>query len=137
MRLSTCNLWLAVGFSIAVMHAAPVASADKQILIGNERRISFNEGWRFFKGAAACAEAPEFNDAQWRSLRLPHDWAIEGPFDEKYGANTGGLPIAGTGWYRKSFLLPAASQGRRFTIEFDGAMANVHVWLNGKELGTR
>jgi beta-galactosidase len=137
MRPSTCVICLAVGSFFAAVCAVPPAPADNRIQIGNQRRIPFNEGWRFFKGEAAGAEAPSFNDAQWRSLRLPHDWAIEGPFDKKYGANTGGLPIAGTGWYRKRFALPAASQGRRFAIEFDGAMANAHVWLNGRELGSR
>jgi beta-galactosidase len=70
-------------------------------------------------------------------VRLPHDWAIEGPFDAKYGASTGGLPVAGTGWYRKTFTLTESARGREFTIVFDGAMSNAHVWLNGQELGSR
>jgi len=47
------------------------------------------------------------------------------------------LPISGTGWYRKHFALPASAKGRHLSIEFDGAMSNAHVWLNGKELGLR
>ena len=68
---------------------------------------------------------------------LPHDWAIEGPFDPQQNPHTGALPIFGTGWYRKSFTLPASAKGRYFAIEFDGAMSNARVWLNGQELGGR
>ncbi|HKO20569.1 MAG TPA: beta-galactosidase GalB, partial [Acidobacteriaceae bacterium] len=70
-------------------------------------------------------------------VRLPHDWAIEGPFSEKNNPHTGALPVYGTGWYRKHIALPASAKGRYFTIVFDGAMANAHVWLNGKEQGER
>ncbi len=102
-----------------------------------DRRASFDSGWKFLKGDAAGAEQPAFNDSAWRSLDLPHDWAIEGPFDVKYGPSTGGLPISGTGWYRKRFTVPAADKGKFFAIEFDGAMSNSTVWLNGHELGGR
>lgn len=101
------------------------------------RHVSFNDDWRFFKGEAAGAEAPNFADSTWRQLRLPHDWAIEGPFDSQYSPNTGGLPISGTGWYRKHFRLPAADKGHIVTVDFDGAMSNARVWLNGAEVGFR
>jgi len=125
--------------------AAPVTSpADAStstqlaaVRISGQRRISFNANWRFYKGEAQGAEKPGFNDSQWKLLRLPHDWAIEGPFDEKLNPSTGGLPVSGTGWYRKSFLLPQGAQGHSFTIFFDGAMANSTVWLNGEQLGGR
>lgn len=99
-------------------------------------RHSFNEDWRFKKDTAEGAESPAFDDSGWRVLRLPHDWAIEGPFSVKYNARSGGLPIHGTGWYRKTFTLPAA-EGKRVTIEFDGAMYDAHVWINGHFLGAR
>ena len=69
--------------------------------------------------------------------RLPHDWAIGGPFDRNLNPHTGALPAFGTGWYRKSFTLSGGGSGRYFSIEFDGAMYNAHVWLNGRELGSR
>ena len=53
------------------------------------RHSSFNDGWRFFQGEVVGAEAPEFNDDQWRDVRLPHDWAIEGPFDPALNPHTG------------------------------------------------
>jgi beta-galactosidase len=100
------------------------------------RRSPFNDDWRFFRGEAPGAEQPAFDDRPWRALRLPHDWAIEGPFDPALNPHTGALPIAGIGWYRRTFKLPAGSQ-RHYSIEFDGAMANSRVWLNGHELGGR
>src|SRR6266567_748418 len=105
--------------------------------ISDERRISLDDGWRFYKGDAKGAESPEFDDSQWSTVRLPHDWAIEGPFDPKLNPHTGALPISGTGWYRKTFLLPEDAHGRYFTVVFDGAMSNADVWLNGHELGKR
>src|ERR1019366_5745484 len=61
---------------------------------GAERRSSFDENWKFLKGDASAAEQPAFDDKAWRTLDLPHDWAIEGPFDVKFGPSTGGLPIS-------------------------------------------
>ncbi|HLK64847.1 MAG TPA: beta-galactosidase GalB [Bryobacteraceae bacterium] len=120
-----------------VLSAIPGHAAATAVAISAERRLNFNDGWRFFKGDATGAERPDFSDAQWTEIRLPHDWAIEGPFDPKINPHTGALPISGTGWYRKTFTLPASAKGRYFSIEFDGAMSNAHVWLNGAELGGR
>jgi beta-galactosidase len=100
-------------------------------------RVSFDDGWRFFRGEATGAERPGFDDSRWRALDLPHDWAIEGPFAESNGPSQGGLPFFGTGWYRKRFTVPQSGPDRRTWIEFDGAMANSTVWLNGQELGGR
>ena len=113
------------------------SGARSEVNIGDERRISFNDGWRFFLGEAAGAEQPGFADASWREVQLPHDWAIEGPFDMKYNPHCGGLPFYGVAWYRKVFTLPEKAKDRFYSIEFDGAMANSRVWLNGKELGGR
>ncbi len=115
----------------------PSAEAATAVPAGGERRRAFNDGWRFFKGEAGGAEQAAFDDSRWQELRLPHDWAIDGPFDPKLNPHTGALPISGTGWYRKAFTLPAGGRGRYFSIEFDGAMSNSKVWLNGEELGGR
>ncbi len=71
-------------------------------------------------------------------MNVPHDWSIEGPFEEKNPAGGAGafLP-AGVGWYRKHFTLPADYARRRVFIEFDGVMANSEVWINGRHLGKR
>jgi len=98
----------------------------------------FDADWRFTKSDPPAAERPEFDDTSWRTLSLPHDWSIEGPFDQKNPAGGAGawLP-AGVGWYRKHFSLPASKSPRRFFIDFDGVMANSDVWINGFHLGKR
>jgi len=60
-----------------------------------------------------------------------------GPFDPKLNPHTGVLPIFGTGWYRRSFTLPENAKGQYIAVEFDGAMNNSQVWLNGHLLGGR
>ncbi|TCC90030.1 DUF4982 domain-containing protein [Pedobacter frigiditerrae] len=101
-------------------------------------RESFNKNWKFFLGDEPKAKSTTFNDAKWRKLTLPHDWSIEGKFDEKNPAKPegGGLPT-GIGWYRKDFIAPANFQNRITTIEFDGVYKNSEVWLNGQFIGKR
>ena len=70
-------------------------------------------------------------------LDLPHDWAIEGPFDRRFDPHTGGLDVAGTGWYRRHFRVASSERGRQYAIELDGTMANARVFLNGHDLGSR
>jgi beta-galactosidase len=80
---------------------------------------------------AAKPEHPTFMDSDWRSLDLPHDWAIEGPFRMDIENETGKLPWVGIGWYRKTFDLPASAAGQRVYLDFDGAMAQPKIYING------
>jgi beta-galactosidase len=77
----------------------------------------------------------DFDDSQWRLLNLPHDWGIEGPFQQDFPGETGKLPWWGVAWYRKHLQIPAADQGRRIYLDVDGAMAYATVWLNGHFMG--
>ena len=125
-------------YLIALLSAAcllPLCAADLQL--GADRRVRLTEDWRFFKGDAPGAEAATFADTAWRKLDLPHDWAIEGPFDRKINPHDGGLPFFGVAWYRKHFTLSAAAKGKQFAVQFDGAMSNAEVWLNGQKVGAR
>jgi beta-galactosidase len=85
--------------------------------------------------ASGAPSAAIFDDAAWRALDVPHDWAIEGPFRDDLSNDTGKLPWKGIGWYRKHFTVPATDRGKRIFIDFDGAMANAKVWLNGEPVG--
>lgn len=105
-------------------------------------------GWRFHKNEIENAESITFDDKNWQSVRIPHDWAITGPFGstndlqtvavtqngEKEATTktgrTGGLPWVGTGWYRTTFDSPESGAT---TLLFDGAMSEAHVYVNGKE----
>jgi beta-galactosidase len=124
------------GAVLFVIASAAVIAADELPAAG-QRRVSFDRGWRFQKGELPGAEATGFADGSWRALDLPHDWAIEGPFDPKINPHQGSLPASGVAWYRKHFTVPAGAKGRFYSIEFDGAMSNARVFLNGHELGAR
>jgi beta-galactosidase len=78
-----------------------------------------------------------FSDIYWRKLSLPHDWGIEGPFRMDLDGNTGKLPWRGIGWYRKHFMTTTWEKGKQFYLDFDGAMANAEVYINGKKAGER
>lgn len=111
---------------------------------GERRVTTLNDGWEFKKGDAAAESA-------WQKVRVPHDWAIYGPFDrdndlqkvavEQNGeteetvktGRTGGLPFIGKGTYRTTFEVPDTA-GRNVALVFDGAMSNAHVKVNGKEV---
>lgn len=116
----------------AAARSGPAAAASPRVT------ESFDADWRFLQGHAPGADQPAFADATWRTLNLPNDWAIAGPFDPKNPAGGAGafLP-SGVAWYRKTFTLPAADHGRRVFIQFDGVMQNSDVWINGHHLGHR
>ncbi|MBK3517104.1 beta-galactosidase GalB [Carboxylicivirga marina] len=100
-------------------------------------RTSFNEGWLFCKGETGEEYLSDFDDNSWRQLNVPHDWAIEGPFDKEHDTRTGGLPVYGTAWYRKHFFVDNEQTGNCVTVEFDGVMNNAEVYLNGQRVGQR
>ena len=95
----------------------------------------FNFDWKFTLGDAPDYSSVSFDDASWRDMRLPHDWAVESDFipDAPCGPNGGLLP-GGTGWYRKHFTTPTSD---RVFIEFDGVYHHSTVYVNGKEVGFR
>lgn len=84
----------------------------------------------------------KFDDSKWRTLNLPHDWAVELPFvwDEEqksHGYKPLGrrYPETSVGWYRRAFDIPASDQGRRIVLEFDGAFRSALVFVNGCFIG--
>lgn len=102
-------------------------------------RKNFDAGWRFILADSAQMATKTYNDTHWRTLDLPHDWAIEGDFyaSNPSGAGGGALP-GGIGWYRKHLSLDCeAVPGNRYFIEFDGVYMNSTVYVNGQEVGHR
>lgn len=98
--------------------------------------VSIDSGWKFTKEPQTDAQMPEFDDGIWRSLDLPHDWSIEGPYSETNptGGSGGYLP-AGVGWYRRHLTVPESMSGKKVIVQFDGVYMNSDVWLNGHHLG--
>jgi beta-galactosidase len=128
-------------------------------------RLSLDKNWKFALGHAAdaardfgfaasrClvkageargAAGAKFDDSQWKSVDVPHDWAIELPLDPKgdkelaehgFHAIGPGHPEHSVGWYRRGFQIPKGDLGRRISIEFRGVFRNSIVWINGHRLG--
>jgi len=135
---------------LATFGLAFVARAEP----GPRDRLLLDAGWKFRLGdgwglgqnlaKAGTGYGPaglEFSDASWRSVNLPHDWAVELPFDPKadgahgFKALGNGFPENNIAWYRRTFDLPASDSGRRLWLEFDGVYRDCTVFLNGWFVG--
>ena len=84
----------------------------------------------------------KFDDSKWRTLNLPHDWAVELPFVNDKEQNSHGFkpigrryPETSVGWYRREFEIPAGDAGKRIAVEFDGAFRDVILFVNGCFIG--
>ena len=147
---TTCILLLML-FSAPLLHA----SRD---------RIGIDDGWRFSLGHATDRDldhghakgyfsylaktgfgdgpaSPAFDDRMWRRVSIPHDWAVEMPFDQAashshgYRAVGPGFPENSVGWYRRSFEVSETDLGRRIWLEFDGIYRDADVFVNGFFVG--
>jgi beta-galactosidase len=125
-KAGVASAWKLDLSAISVMPAQP------------ERRSNFDSQWKFVKGDPQGAQSPDFDDGSWKTLELPHDWSIEGPFSEEApAAGNGAYLPTGIGWYRKHFTLPATTRGKRVVLQFDGVYQRSEVWMNGTSLGMR
>jgi beta-galactosidase len=140
--------------------AVGAAPASPGSAAGRERLL-LDFGWRFHFGHAADpaqdfnfrgnfsktgnfgpVATPLFDDSDWKAVDLPHDWAIELPFQNDPALSSKGFyplgrtyPATSIGWYRRIFDLPASDAGRRITIEFDAAYREATVIFNGFYIG--
>ena len=100
---------------------------------------NFNLNWKFTlaNDSIALASSPDFDDESWRTLNLPHDWAVESEFDSTLvndAKATGYLASKGFGYYRKNFNKEVSDNEVTYVL-FDGVYNNSEVWINGKKLG--
>ena len=126
--------FLALGFcllSIGFLTAS--AQPRQEVLLG--------DGWQFSR-----------DKQQWETVRIPHDWAIAGPFDKKWdlqkvaiiqngeteptekSGRSGALPWIGEGHYKRTLTIPAGFTGHAELL-FDGAMSEPTVFVNGQKAG--
>ena len=109
--------------------------------------------WKFSREDNPEFSESAYNDAHWQSVTVPHDWAIYGPFDMEndiqrtaikqdgqkaaieHTGRTGGLPFVGVGWYRTTFDVSTLTNDKEVFIQFDGAMSNPEVYINGQKAG--
>ncbi len=122
---------------LAILPCVPCAAQSV-----DSSNILFDAQWQFFKGGVERGQAVTVDDSHWRTVDLPHDWSIEdigsteSPFDSNAISQVGGgFTVGGTGWYRKSFFIPANLKGKSIHILFDGVYMNADVSLNGEHIG--
>ncbi len=139
------------------------ASAEALAAVAPREQLLFDFGWKFFqghgsdpardlgfgKGQGDFAKTGEFEvatekfeDSKWRSLNLPHDWAVELPFVRDDELQSHGFkplgrryPETSVGWYRRTFEIPKEDAARRIVVQFDGAFRSALVFLNGCFIG--
>ncbi|HXT11028.1 MAG TPA: beta-galactosidase GalA [Candidatus Angelobacter sp.] len=117
-------------------------------------RTSIDFGWKFHlgddwpnalhldkAGSSGGPASASFGDATWRTVNLPHDWAVELPFDSSADGGHGfkpvgpGFPHNSVAWYRRKFDLPKEDAGQRLWLEFDGVFRDAEVFVNGWYIG--
>ena len=109
------------------------------------QEVILTDGWQF------QAEQEGKVQEKWQTVRVPHDWAIAGPFDKKWdlqkvaieqngekeatekSGRSGALPWIGAGHYRRIFYIPQGCE--RAELIFDGAMSEPTVCINGQKAG--
>ena len=124
--------------------------------------VNFDEGWKFHLGNAAdpskdfgCGTeyfnyltkansihnngpySPKFDDKDWKTVDLPHDFVVDLPFDSvashSHGYKAVGykFPENSVGWYRKTFHVDKEDMGKHIELIFDGIFRACRVWVNG------
>jgi len=131
----------------------PVAATNQISPSSGRDVLSFDKGWRFHLGDipfpeikghgatygnAKAGNAPGaagtvYDDTGWRIVDLPHDWAVEGPFDKGANVSQGYRP-RGFAWYRKSFKIDPSDKGKHLELQIDGVSTHCTVWVNGTEV---
>ncbi len=130
-------------------------AADGVVADDGAREVDFTEDWKFHLAtrtptvadidtltledediSTAEAVSPDFDDADWRTVTVPHDFSIEGDKVAE-GSNSQAYLQGGLGWYRKSFSVPESLRvaGKRVVIDFESVYQNSVVYLNGDLVG--
>jgi len=118
------------------------------------KRLAYDWRFRLYPEGAApeTVFGTAYDDTEWETVRVPHDWAISGEFDEhndcsysavaqdgidrpiEHSGRTGALPIVGLGVYRLSLDIPAEDRGQKLFLQFDGVMWDSDIYVNGKHV---
>ena len=125
---------------LSLLATAPATALAKSRAFSQHQEVNLQQGWLFSR-----------DSLHWQSVVIPHDWAISGPFDKKWdlqyvaitqngekeksekSGRSGALPWIGRGFYRRTLTVPKSAT--RAYLQFDGAMSEPHVYVNGKLAG--
>ena len=128
----------------------PGDALPRPLPVTDPSRIGFDQGWLFHEGDIAVppaktheetyirakagnargAAAMDHDDSDWSPVTLPHDWASFQPFVETANPSQGYRP-RGIGWYRRTFRLDPADDGRYLELQLDGIATHATIWVNG------
>jgi beta-galactosidase len=142
-----CLIWTIECLSADSLHPQTVNNTTKA---DGRERLSLDRGWLFHlgdipppkitghgatyrsakAGNAVGAAGTEYDDSDWRELDLPHDWAVEGPFDPNANISQGYRP-RGISWYRRYLRVEETDRGKHFELQFDAIATHSTVWVNG------
>ena len=143
-KISSNILYVFPFFLLSLVSTACDTNDSGKIM--SERETNFNYDWKFIKQNIPEASNTEYDDSNWRTVDLPHDWSIEdlpvqdsnqiGPFDKSLenGKDVGFLR-GGNGWYRKNLVIPNQDKDKQFILNFDGVQSQSELWVNGKKVG--
>lgn len=125
---------------LSLLATAPASALAKSRVLSQHQEVNLQQGWLFSR-----------DSLHWQSVAIPHDWAISGPFDKKWdlqyvaitqngekeksekSGRSGALPWIGRGFYRRTLTVP--KNAAHAYLQFDGAMSEPHVYINGKLAG--
>jgi len=130
LKITVMGMKLKFFFVYFLFFSTLISSAQKGIRI----KENFDFDWKFILNDSSEASAKIHDDSKWEEVQLPHDWSIGLSLDEKNGGSMAFLP-GGTGWYRKTFRVPAEYKGKKISILFDGVYHQSDVFINGNHLG--
>ena len=117
-----------------------IALATSALTASAQRNTINLKTWQFSRDSVS-----------YKPVTVPHDWAISGPFDKKWdlqfvaieqngetektekSGRSGALPWIGRGFYKTTVYLKKLP--KTAVLEFDGAMADPHVYINGRLAG--
>jgi beta-galactosidase len=95
-----------------------------------QQKQLFNNNWEFIKGIDTVFSDKllvKNSQLKWEKISLPHTANIE-PI-EKLAQQWQGICF-----YRKFFSIPSANKGKHIAIQFDAAMQEADVYLNGEHI---
>ncbi len=158
--------WIRVAGVVSFVMSVAVSLVVAADASAGRERLRMDDGWKFAFGHPSdtkkdfghatgyfayitktgfgdgpAAAVGKFDDSAWRTLDLPHDWAVEQPnvangsHSHGYRAVGPGFPDVNVGWYRKTITIPKEDLGRRISLVFDGVFRASRVWVNGFYLG--
>lgn len=140
------NIFIYLAFIVltAAMHNACTPGQTELQL---SRHIPFNDNWLFLLDSAITPTSANFDDSQWETVHLPHDWSLRdlpvqdsihvGPhYKNLFDGHDTGYIRGGTAWYRKHFTVDSLHHNKMVYIHFDGIMTEADIWVNGTQVGS-